>query len=129
MKIEHIALWSKDIEKLKSFYEKYFGAKSNTKYTNEKKGFQSYFLLFDGGSRIEIMQKPGLLFHKDDAQNTIGYVHLAISVGEMQDVVDLTKRLEKDDYEIASYPRYTGDGYFESVVLDPDGNLVEITID
>ena len=96
MKIEHVALWSKDIEKLKSFYEMYFGAKSNAKYTNEKKGCQSYFLSFDSGSRIETIQKPGLLVDKDDADSATGYVHIAISVGEMQEVVDLTRRLEKD---------------------------------
>lgn len=129
MKIEHVAIWSKDIDVLKDFYVKYFGATANNKYNNEKKGFQSYFLSFDGGARIELMQKPELLFNNADVDITSGLVHIAISVGEMQDVVDLTVRLEKDGHTIKGYPRYTGDGYFESVVIDPDGNLVEITMD
>ncbi len=129
MKIEHIAIWSKDIERLRDFYIKYFGAKSNDKYINEKKGFSSYFLSFDSGCRIEVMQKPNLSGGADERNSTFGYAHLAVAVGEAQDVVDLTRRLEKDGYEIASRPRYTGDGYFECAVYDPDGNLVEITID
>ena len=56
MKIEHIAIWTKEIEMLRGFYEKYFDAQSNDKYTNPKKGFSSYFLSFDSGARIEIMQ-------------------------------------------------------------------------
>ena len=129
MKIEHVALWSQDIERLKIFYEKYFKAKAGMKYTNKEKDFQSYFLSFDGGSRLEIMQKTGIFQGADDRNATFGYVHIAISVGEMGDVIELTERLEKDGYTITSCPRYTGDGYFESAVLDPDGNLVEITMD
>ncbi len=129
MRIEHIAIWSKDIEKLKGFYEKYFSAKANNKYISEKGKLQSYFLSFNSGSRLEIMQKPDLLHLHDDKDNMTGYAHIAISVGKMQDVVDLTSRLEKDGYTIAKRPRYTGDDYFESVALDPDGNLVEITMD
>lgn len=129
MKIEHIALWSQDIERLKAFYEKYFGAKAGAKYANEQKGFQSYFLSFGGGSRLEIMQKTGMSKGTDDRNKTFGYAHVALSVGKMSDVVSLTERLEKDGYQIAGPPRHTGDGYFESAVLDPDGNLVEITID
>ena len=75
-----------------------------------------------------MMQKSNILSKEDNA-NTSGYAHVAVSVGEMQDVVDLTNRLRKDGFEIVSGPRYTGDGYFESAVLDPDGNRVEITID
>ncbi len=129
MKIEHIAIWSKDIERLRDFYIKYFGAKSNDKYINVKKGFSSYFLSFNGGCRIEVMQKPELSESADDRNATYGYAHLAVSVGEAADVAEITRRLEEDGYEIASRPRYTGDGYFESAVIDPDGNLVEITVD
>jgi lactoylglutathione lyase len=129
MKIEHIAIWSKDIERLRDFYTKYFGAEANDKYTNEKKGFSSYFLSFGEGCRIEVMQKPDLAQGSDDRNTTYGYAHIALSVGDNEDVIRLTERLESDGFTIASRPRYTGDGYFESAVLDPDGNLVEITID
>jgi lactoylglutathione lyase len=58
----------------------------------------------------------------------MGLAHLAISVGSIQGVEELTGRLRKDGFEVVDGPRHTGDGYFESVVLDPDGNRIEITI-
>lgn len=129
MKIEHIAVWSKDIAVLKDFYVQYFGAKANDRYVNEDKGFQSYFLSFGGGCRIELMQKTGIAQGSDDRNAVYGYAHMAFSVGGVQEVIALTERLEADGYTIASRPRYTGDGYFESAAYDPDGNLVEITLD
>lgn len=127
MKIEHIALWTRDIEKLKKFYCKYFCATSNQKYTNYSTGFQSYFLTFDDGCRLEIMQINSAL-DKDQSKQYIGYAHIAFSVGSSDIVKFLTNKLRDNGFVIASEPRTTGDGYFESVVLDPDGNRIEITI-
>ena len=129
MKIEHIAIWAKDIEKLKNFYTNYFQARAGLKYFNAKKNFESYFLSFDSGCRLEVMQMPGIPESKNDAlQQFTGIIHFAISV-ESKEIVDtLTERLRNDGYKIVGEPRTTGDGYYESVVLDPEGNRIEITV-
>lgn len=128
MKIEHAAVWANDLETLRSFYVKYFGGRSNEKYTNPKKGFSSYFVSFEGGARLEIMHMPSVPRTADDpyAQFT-GLVHLAFSVGSEQQVDALTARLAEDGFEVLDGPRRTGDGCWESVVLDPEKNRVEIT--
>jgi lactoylglutathione lyase len=129
MKIEHIAIWTKQLERLKTFYEKYFNAKSNDLYTNKEKRFKSYFLTFDSGARLELMQRPDVTdLDRSGGKEYDGYAHLAVSVGSKQKVDDLTKRLSADGYKIVDGPRTTGDGYYESVILDPDGNRIEITV-
>ncbi len=129
MKIDHIAIWSRDLESLKMFYIKYFGATHGEKYTNVKKSFQSYFLSFKDGCRLEIMQMPGILSspNSKETQHT-GLIHLAISVGDKHAVDSLTAQLKQDGYHVIGEPRTTGDGYYESIVLDPDGNRIEITV-
>lgn len=127
MKIEHIALWTKDIECLKNFYTHYFQGSSKEKYTNDKKQFSSYFICFKSGARLEIMQHP-LVKKEQQGNYPAGYAHIAFSVGSKEKVLELTARLQNDGYIIDSGPRMTGDNYFESCVLDPDGNKVEITI-
>ena len=128
MKIEHIAIWARDIEKLKDFYSHYFHAVAGEKYFNPKKNFHSYFLSFDTGCRLELMQMPGILDNKDtQASQYFGLTHLAISVGSSELVDHLTTQLRDDGYVVASEPRTTGDGYYESVILDPEGNRIEIT--
>lgn len=127
MRIEHIAIWVSDLEVSRAFYEQYFHAVSNQKYHNPKTGFSSYFLSFGESPRLEIMTRPDMELQKSDAA-VLGYAHMAFSVGSKQEVLSLTERLRRDGYMIASEPRTTGDGYFESIVKDPDGNLVEITI-
>lgn len=127
MKIEHIAIWTQDIEKLRSFYMKYFHAQSNEKYINTSKSFESYFLSFDSGTRLELMHNPHIPSNKNDPHlQYIGFIHFAISVGSEQAVIDLTEKLRVDGYEIISDPRKTGDGYFESCILDPENNRIEI---
>jgi lactoylglutathione lyase len=129
MKIEHIALWTKDLERLKSFYERYFRATAGAKYTNQSKQFNSYFLSFQDGSRLELMQMPSVPDSTDDVhQQFTGYIHIAMSTGSQEKVDALTHQLKKDGFEILDGPRTTGDGYYESVVLDPDGNRIEITV-
>ncbi|MEJ1238810.1 VOC family protein [Chryseolinea sp. T2] len=129
MKIEHVAVWTPDLERLRYFYERYFAASAGEKYMNVKKGFQSYFLNFDDGARLEIMQMPGIQGSPNSADvQCMGLIHLAISVGSVENVDLLTERLRTDNYNVVGNPRWTGDGYYESVVLDPDGNRIEITI-
>jgi len=129
MKIEHIAIWTKDIERLKMFYEKYFDAISNAKYKNAGKQFESYFLSFHGDTRLELMYSPKIqeLINDKNVKHT-GYIHIAFSIGSKEQVDALTLQLQKDGYRILDGPRYTGDGYYESSFLDPDGNRIEITI-
>jgi lactoylglutathione lyase len=129
MRIEHIAIWSKDIERLKEFYVKYFQASAGNMYINKQKNFQSYFLSFENGCRLEIMNKPEIPASQNDIyKQFIGIVHFAVSTGSKDTVDRLTAQLRKDGYEIVGEPRTTGDGYYESVVLDPEGNRIEITI-
>ncbi|MFX0021104.1 MAG: VOC family protein [Candidatus Hermodarchaeota archaeon] len=129
MKIEHIAIWVKDLEKMRNFYEKYFDAKSSKIYNNKEKQFSSYFLTFDGTTRLELMQRPSIpeSLNNPYEQHT-GLIHMAISVGSEDKVIFLTNRLAGDGYDVLDGPRYTGDGYFESKVLDPEKNQIEITI-
>jgi lactoylglutathione lyase len=127
MRIEHIAVWAKDLEKLKEFYMTYFQAKAGDKYTNTRKNFNSYFLSFDDGCRLELMQMPGIPESQNDIYKQFsGLIHFAISVGSKEKVDALTERLRKDGYEIVGEPRTSGDGYYESVVLDGEGNRIEI---
>jgi lactoylglutathione lyase len=129
MRIEHIAIWARDLEKLKRFYTTYFNCTSNEKYVNPKKNFQSYFLSFENGARLEIMQMPGILARPANSTDQLfGFNHLAISVGSREMVDALTENLRTDGYEIVGEPRTTGDGYYESVVHDPEQNRIEITI-
>lgn len=128
MKIEHLAIWVNDLEEMRTFYMTYFNMNSNEKYVNPKKGFSSYFLSFKNSeTRLELMHRADIadFIGKKGALN--GLTHFAISVGSKENVDALTERLRKDYYIIEGEPRTTGDGYYESVVLDPEGNLVEIT--
>ncbi len=127
MHIEHIAIWTRQLETLKTFYETYFGAQANQKYANPKKHFESYFLTFSNGARLEIMQAPEVSARPTAAQ-PLGYTHLAFSVGSRDEVDRLTGQLRTDGFTVENLPRITGDGYYESVVLDPDGNRIEITV-
>ena len=127
MKIDHIALYVKDLEVSKSFYETYFGTKPNQLYHNPKTGLHTYFLSFDSGTRLEIMWRPYLSNRLDRVMNE-GLIHFAFSVGSKEAVDTLTQKIIDAGYECFSAPRTTGDGYYESVVLDPDGNMIEITV-
>jgi len=130
LRVEHIAIWTNNLERLKEFYVTYFDAQANQKYINASKNFESYFLSFpDGECRIEIMKRPKLIkMDCNDEKNYIGLANLAISVGSKEKVIDLTEKLRRDGYKVLSEARTTGDGYFESVIEDPDGNRIEITI-
>ena len=156
MKIEHVAIWVKDIDKVCEFYRKYFGGVVHPIYHNPTKQFTSRFVTFESGARLEIMHRPDIdanvgtvtslqsythrsanekmraffrfltsaVFHVEH----LGYAHLSFSVGSKEEVDRLTKEMSTDGIQIVGEPRTTGDGYYESVVLDPEGNRVEITI-
>ncbi len=127
MRIDHVAMYVNDLEKAKDFFIKYFGAVSNSGYYNKLKEFKSYFLSFEDGARLEIMNKPGM---QDEEKfiNRTGFIHIAISLGSKEKVDDLTEQLINDGYDVISGPRTTGDGYYESCIVGVEGNQIEITV-
>ena len=128
MNINHIGIWTNNLEGLREFYCEYFGAKSNEKYINPVKQFSSYFLRFENGEcSVEIMSKPNLDNLFENVNNT-GLAHFAFSVGSIEDVDLFTNRLRDAGYKVIGEPRLTGDGFYESAIGDPDGNIVEITV-
>ena len=127
MRIDHVAMYVKDLERARIFFMRYFHAVSNDVYHNPHTGFRSYFLSFDDGARLEIMTRPQMSDPEKELDRT-GYVHLAFSAGSKAAVDELTERLINDGYEVISGPRTTGDGYYESCIVGLEGNLVEITV-
>ena len=166
MKIEHVAIWAKDIDKVCDFYHKYFDGEVQPLYHNPAKQFTSRFVTFESGARLEVMHRPDIdanvgteaMFHvkpyepsvaehtcmfydrgdygrpmaKPEAQHEqgqhLGYAHLSFSVGSKEEVDRLTQKMSDDGIQVVGQPRTTGDGYYESVVLDPEGNRVEVTV-
>ena len=161
MKIEHVAIWVRDIDKVCEFYRKYFGGVVHPIYRNPAKQFTSRFITFDDGARLEIMHRPDIcvernigtveMFHVKHAiasvatgcshtgmtehehvghevSQHLGFTHLSFSIGSKEEVDHLTQQMSSDGVSIVGQPRTTGDGYYESVVLDPEGNRIEITI-
>lgn len=124
-RIEHIGLWVRDLDLMKEFYERYFEAEANERYHNQKTDFQSYFLTFPSSdTRLELMNKPNL---KEAVADSFTYAHIAYQVDSKEAVDSLHEQLVKDGYPHVNGPRVTGDGYYEAVVEDPEGNLIEIT--
>lgn len=124
MKIHHIALWTFRLEEMREFYTRYFNGSSNRKYINPKKGFESYFLHFDEGTELELMSRTDIQQIPIE-ENRLGLTHLAFAFDSKEAVLRQTEQLRTAGYTIAGEPRTSGDGYFESVVLDPDGNRIE----
>ena len=124
MKIHHIAIWTFRLEELREFYIRYFNGTSNEKYINPKKGFESYFIYFDDGAALELMSRTDVQ-NTPIEENKLGLTHFALSFQSKEDVLRTTEQLRSEGYTIAGEPRTSGDGYFESVILDPDGNRVE----
>ena len=126
MYLKHAALYVLDLEGAKNFFVRYFSAAPGEKYHNPRTGFTSYFLTFAGGARLEIMTRPDLV-DREKPPAASGYAHLAFSLGSRAAVDALTERLKADGYTVLSGPRVTGDGYYESCILDREGNQIELT--
>ena len=125
MRIEHVAMYVNDLEAARNFFVTHLGGKSNDGYHNPRTGFSSYFITFDDGARLELMNKPVM----DDLEkplNRTGYAHIAFSVGSKVNVDELTEKLRVAGYEVVSGPRTTGDGYYESCIVAIEGNQIEI---
>ena len=127
MRIEHAALYVRDLERAKAFFETWFQAKAGEKYHNEKTGFQSCFLSFSDGVRLELMTAPDME-DADKPPARTGYAHLAFSTGSREAADELTTQMKSAGYAVISGPRTTGDGYYESCILDKEGNRIEITV-
>jgi lactoylglutathione lyase len=119
-------MWVQDLEGMRAFYVRYFNGRSSPKYTNPRTGFISTFIQFEEGARLELMHRADIPT-KLNSGETQGLTHLAMAVGSREAVNQLTEMLRKDGYRVVGEPRTTGDGYYESVVLDPEGNRLEIT--
>lgn len=129
MTLEHVAIWTDNLEKLKDYYTKYFEGTPNEKYTNNSKQFESYFLSFESGARLELMQMENVPANQNDTINRqhLGIIHLAFGVDSMKQVDEKANQLKEDGFPILSGPRKTGDGYYEFETLDPDNNRLEVT--
>lgn len=128
MKISHIGIWTAQIEKMKTFYTTYFNGQAGDKYTNTKKGFESYFIHFSETGSLELMSRTDVNENRNSPDREyIGLAHLSFSAGSKENVDSLTEKLRHAGYRVTGEPRMTGDGFYESVVLDPDNNRIEIT--
>ena len=127
MVIEHVAMYVNSLEASRDFFVKYLGGRSNDGYHNKNTGFRSYFISFDDGTRLELMNKPGME-DMEKPLNRTGYAHIAFSVGSKEKVDELTAELKSDGFEVVSGPRTTGDGYYESCVVVFEGNQIELTV-
>lgn len=122
--LAHIAIYTADLERSRAFYTEYFGGTANALYHNPNTGLRTYFLRWPVGTQLELMQRPGLA--PDAPQPHLGYAHMAFELPDREAVDALTARLRADGYPVLGGPRVTGDGYYESCVADPDGNMVEL---
>ena len=127
MMIEHVAMYVNSLEASRDFFVKYLGGRSNDGYHNKNTGFRSYFISFDDGTRLELMNKPGME-DMEKPLNRTGYAHIAFSVGSKEKVDEITAELKSDGFEVVSGPRTTGDGYYESCVVVFEGNQIELTV-
>ncbi|SFU75732.1 VOC family protein [Butyrivibrio sp. M55] len=127
MKIEHVAMYVNELEVARDFFVKYLGGTSNDGYHNEKTDFRSYFISFDDGARLELMNKPDM-YDMEKTLNRTGFIHIAFSVGSKEKVDELTETFKVAGYDVVSGPRTTGDGYYESCIVGIEGNQIEITV-
>lgn len=129
MTLEHAAIWTDNLEQLKEYYSRYFSGKANEKYSNSLNKFDSYFLTFKGGARLELMSMPDIPANLNDTikKQHKGIIHLAFGVETMQEVDDKARQLQAAGFTVLSGPRKTGDGYYEFETLDPDNNRLEVT--
>ena len=129
MTLEHVAIWTNRLEQLKDYYVQYFDGVANQKYKNEQKQFESYFITFSSGARLELMSMPGIDNNLNDTvhKQHLGIIHLAFGMDTLQEVDEKAKQLKMDGFKVLSGPRKTGDGYYEFETLDPDNNRLEVT--
>jgi lactoylglutathione lyase len=127
MTLEHVAIWTTQLEELKDFYVKFFDGTCSAKYINPSTQFESYFIRFGSGARLELMQKPGVPRNLNNPiEQYLGIIHLAFDAGSMAEVNRMCGLMQSAGCKILRGPRKTGDGYYEFETLDPDNNRLEI---
>lgn len=128
MKLHHTAIWVNDLEKIREYYMKHFGATSNDMYTNQTTGFRSYFLTFESGGKLEVMSREDIPDNLNDiiGKQHKGYIHLAFMVNSNDEVDAKARELQEAGYPVLRGPRVTGDGYYEFETIDPEGNRLEV---
>lgn len=127
MKIDHIAIWTSNLERLKEFYTTYFKGKAGNKYTNFNTHFESYFIKFSDGAHLELMYRPDIpTNHNDELKQHLGIIHIAFEVANRQSVDEMARTMAAGGFPILKGPRTTGDGYYEFETQDPDGNRIEV---
>src|SRR5690606_23551155 len=128
MTLEHVAIWTSNLEQLKNFYVTFFGRLPNEKYVTPHKQFSSYFIRFNSGARLELMSRPDIPANANDSveKQYLGIIHLAFGVDTMEEDDRKAEELRKAGLVILSGPRKTGDGYYEFETLDPDNNRIEV---
>ncbi len=126
IQIEHVAIWARDLERLREFYVSVLSGQSGMPYENPKTGLRSYFVSFGEGPRLELMSRPVDQAPDIPSGNMFGYAHVAFRLGSREAVDSLVARLEGQGIPVLGRPRVTGDGYYEAVVADPEGNRVEL---
>lgn len=129
MTLEHVAIWTENLEIMREYYRKYFGGISNNLYINPKTGFRSYFLSFQSGARLELMERSGIPENLNDRKEKqhLGLIHMAFGASSKEEVEQKATVLQSAGFEILRGPRTTGDGYYEFETLDPEGNRIEVT--
>lgn len=125
LRLAHVAIWCRDLERMRAFYVERLGGHSGALYRNVRTGFASYFIAFQEGARIELMS--GATVAEPGPERTAGYAHVAVSVGSRAAVDAMVESLEAAAVVVVGRPRTTGDGHYEAVVQDPEGNRIEIT--
>ncbi|SFM87017.1 lactoylglutathione lyase [Chitinophaga sp. YR627] len=127
MKIDHVAFWVEDLEAMRNFYLTYFDTTCGERYVNPVKQFSSYFITFnDGGSRIELMHRADIGGSNQHRGFVTGIAHLAITVGDRQQVDTMIAHFSAQGFKVIGEPRVSGDGYYEGVILDPEENVIEL---
>ena len=128
IKIDHVAIWTANLEEMKDYYVRFFGGRANEKYVNRETLFESWFISFESGARLELMRRPGIPGNLNDREGKqhMGLIHLSFGTETMQMVRDKARELEEAGFRILRGPRKTGDGYYEIETLDPDGNRIEV---
>ncbi|MDO4244073.1 MAG: VOC family protein [Actinomyces sp.] len=129
--LDHAAIWVADLDGARDFYSHWFNGHANGLYENPVTGLRSHILHFcDDGvpdgrrARLEIMTRPDVL--ASGGQAGLGWAHVSFAVPGPADVDRLASDMAQAGIEVVDGPRLTGDGYYEAVVLDPEGNRVEI---
>lgn len=125
-RIDHMALYVRDLEEARRFFLEFFNGSSNQMYHNPVTGLRTYFISFPEGGRIEIMNRPDLVENGLSPLRR-GYSHIAMGVGSRENVDKVTSRLSDAGYRVLTSPRVTGDGYYESSVLGVEDCIIEIT--